>query len=291
VRAGPTTAAAPDEAEEGPTPPKPAAAAREPGAAASPCAARKPRLRLTFAQALVLSVALHAGAAAPFVLAAVWPEADESSDTLVVEMSGLLSENQMEAKAAPPETEAPRPEQPAPAPQQAAAREAQAAQAPSEQLELSDDPSAAPPTAAAAQQSAQAATPPTAAPPQAQPVAPPPQRAQPTEEAQAAHSIAPDADDEEDALRRYGARLAKKVQSQLVYPDAAQASRAQGVTKVAFALRADGSVDPASLHVVASSGSPNLDAAALATIARGAPYPPPPKPTTIAFSLSFGKKR
>jgi protein TonB len=160
-------------------------------------------------------------------------------------------------------------------------------QAPAETMNTTDQPSEAPPPAAvsAAEKAEKSETAPAvAAPP------PPPQQERPTDEAQAAHSIALEKDDE-DALRRYGARLAKKVQAKLAYPAEAQASRAQGVVKVAFALRADGSIDPSSLRVVATSGSPGLDAAALATIRNGNPYPPPPQPTTIAFSLSFGKKR
>lgn len=248
------------------------------------------RLRLTFAQAIALSLVLHAAAASPFALGAFWPQEEDADDTLVVELDGIVSDSQLEEKKAAPEVEAVPPmPQPPPPPPRTEPPEAQAAQAPQENLDKADEPVEAPPSAAVAQapqpepQATREAAP--------LPPPPPPPHMAPSDEAQAARSIAREKDDDEDALRRYGAQLAKKVQSRLIYPAEAQAARAQGVVKIAFALRADGSIERSSLRVIASSGSPSLDAAALATIRNCNPYPPPPKPTAIAFSLSFGKKK
>jgi periplasmic protein TonB len=255
--------------------------------AADPMARKQ--LRLSFGQALTISILLHAAVVAPFALSTLWPQENESKDTLVVQMDGVLSDSQMDEKKATPAADAvpaaPRP--PDAAPPQPAANAVEATQAPPpEKVEASEEPSdAPPPQTAAAEQAKKSETPPQTAPPP-----PPPQMARPTDEGDVAHSLAPKAEDE-DALRKYGVRLAKKVQANLLYPAESRATRAQGVVKVTFALHADGSIDPASLHVIASSGNPGLDAAALATIRNGNPYPPPPKPTSIAFSLSFGKKQ
>ena len=256
--------------------------------AADPMARKQ--LRLSFAQALTISILLHAAVVAPFALSILWPQENDSEDTLVVQMDGVLSDSQMDEKKATPaaDTVPAAPRQPDAPPPQPAANAVEATQAPPpEKVEESEEPSdAPPPQTAAAEQAKKSETPQQTAPPP-----PPPQMARPTDEGDVAHSLAHETEEDEDALRKYGVRLTKKVQANLLYPAESRATRAQGVVKVAFALHADGSIDPASLRVIASSGNPGLDAAALATIRNGNPYPPPPNPTSIAFSLSFGKKQ
>lgn len=243
----------------------------------TPPRAPQPHPRFGFAHGLAVSLLIHAvlGGLGWFV-ALPEPVAD-TSETLVVELDGLLADTQQEEKqaVAPVPPPAPSLEQPPPQQRQAAPPPPPPAPAEPEKSE-SDVPEEVPPLAAPAQA---APTPPAA-----------PAVVTPPDESQKAQSIA-SKPDEQMLLQQYGARLAKRVQSSLVYPDEERSARAQGTVKVAFAIRADGSVDPGSLRVVTGSGRSRLDAAALATIRQSAPYPPPPKPATIAFSLFFGKKK
>ncbi|MCW2318347.1 protein TonB [Rhodoblastus acidophilus] len=231
--------------------------------------------RLAMSQAFGLSLILHLALAAPLIV--LWrPSRDTPPETLTVDLDGLLSDRQAEAKTAtdfaPPAPDR-RPE-----------------------AEQAQTPPAAPPQNQESPQDIADAQP---QPPQQQPIAEP-HKAQETppagalapsvsEEGQAARTLSR-RDDKEDAIRKYGARLVKKVQARLIVPGAERASGAQGEVKVFFAIAADGSVDPASVKVIASSGRRGLDAAARATITKSAPFPPPPEATTVAFSLFFGKK-
>jgi periplasmic protein TonB len=58
------------------------------------------------------------------------------------------------------------------------------------------------------------------------------------------------------------------------YPDAARARGIQGIVKVEFTIDREGRVLDS--HVAQSSGSPTLDAEALATLQRANPLPAPP---------------
>src|SRR5262249_29520731 len=66
--------------------------------------------------------------------------------------------------------------------------------------------------------------------------------------------------DEAERLRDYVRSLSKKVQANLVYPNAARRAGLRGVAKVSFALQGNGQIRPDSLRIAASSGLPKLDA-------------------------------
>jgi protein TonB len=68
------------------------------------------------------------------------------------------------------------------------------------------------------------------------------------------------------------------------YPDAARARGIQGIVKVEFTIDREGRLLDS--HVAQSSGSPTLDAEALATLRRADPLPaPPPKAAEATFYL------
>jgi protein TonB len=284
--------------------------AARPGApaAAKPLRPPPPPPRFGFGPSLAVSLLLHASLAGlGWVLTLPAPNDDDSSETLVVELDGLLAETQQEEKRA--ETPPPLQAEPPPAPEQAPPEPPPPPPPPEPEATEEDIveavPAPAPPPLPDVSPPPPVVTPPPLPPdvPPPPPVVPPPPDVSPPppvvtppapaiealpEAGQKAQAIAPKPTEEE-LLNRYGARLVKQVQGQLAYPDAERAARAQGTVKVAFAIRADGTIVPGSLRVVAGSGRPALDAAALATIRATAPYPPPPKPMAISFSLYFGK--
>jgi protein TonB len=247
------------------------------------------KMRLSIVQAVCLSLAMHIAAAAPLVYLFFDQQPDDAPETLTVDLDGLVSDRQENEKKADDAAPAPQ------APVETASPPAEAAQSqppipsapPSQEPEAPDEPSdAPPPSPAASQQRARSASDtaagPVAAKAEALPVA---------DDARAARTIARRQQQDEDAMQKYAVRLVKRVRAGLIYPPAEGAAKSQGVVKVSFDIHADGSIDPASLKVIASSGRAGLDAAALATIRKSAPYPPPPQAATVAFSLYFGKRQ
>ena len=73
------------------------------------------------------------------------------------------------------------------------------------------------------------------------------------------------------AVSNYPGKVATRLRRSLRYPAAAKRQRLRGQVHVSFVVAANGSVG--SVRVVASSGSPILDKAALDTVRRAAPFP------------------
>lgn len=83
-------------------------------------------------------------------------------------------------------------------------------------------------------------------------------------------------------LRRWRQALIGQIERHKRYPAGAQGHG--GVVKVAFAIDEGGGL--ISVRIVASSGSPVLDEAAIDLIRRATPFPPPPA-NLGAGELSF----
>lgn len=77
------------------------------------------------------------------------------------------------------------------------------------------------------------------------------------------------------AVSNYPGKVVAKLRRALRYPSEARSRRLNGVVQVRFVVGSSG--DVGSVGLAASSGSPILDDAALATVNRAAPFPPIPE--------------
>lgn len=250
-------------------------------------------MSFTFPQAIVASLAIHGALVLPFVIPA-WSEPPEDPPILVVELKGLDAPMQSEEKVAqqtkgegnPEAAQAPAPETPPPKeaqqqtptpeqPQEPVADDGTLQQAPPPQPEQEQQeavPQQTPPSpeAPASAGSAGAAN------------------VEGAEQQQKAQTIA-EQQDEAERLRAYVKALTKKVQENLVYPDAGRKQGLKGTASVGFTLQADGSIAAGTLRIATSSGQPQLDASALKTVEASAPFDPPPRAITIAIAVVYGK--
>jgi len=248
----------------------------------------------TFSHAIAASLAIHGALVLPFI-APPWSAPPEDPPILVVELQGVESVTQAEQKVAqqvkgegnPQEAQAPAPETPPPQeaqqqqtptpeePQEPVADEGTLQQAPppqpeQEQQEATPAQQTPAPEAAASAGSAGSAN------------------VDGATQQQQAQTIA-EQQDEAERLRAYIKALTKKVQENLVYPDAGRRRGLKGTASVAFRLMVDGSVDPGSLKIATSSGQPQLDTSALKTVAASAPFDPPPRALTVTIAVVYGK--
>jgi periplasmic protein TonB len=216
---------------------------------------------------LTISLALHAGLAAPWLYSLLVPHARPESRQLVLDLSGLESQHQVEhlVQKTP---EAPKPEKtPAPHPTPAKA-EIIARSLPT------DMP--IPPTPEQPRQEEQK-TPP-----------PPLTASQDNQTALEQHIAARET--EEMLMKRYLTALTKNIQSHLAYPASARDQGQVGTTRIRFTLTESGEIQPDSLSVQTSSGSPLLDSSALKAAQAAAPFMPPPRRMNVSIGLSFFKE-
>ena len=94
---------------------------------------------------------------------------------------------------------------------------------------------------------------------------------------------------DEDAVkaREYGARLSKRLQANLVYPEEVRKHGIEGVSTIAFTIMESGDIKRNSLRVQKSSGYAALDSNALKSALASAPFEKPPKEVTISIAVSF----
>jgi protein TonB len=85
----------------------------------------------------------------------------------------------------------------------------------------------------------------------------------------------------------YLARLSKRLQACLVYPQEVRKSGIEGVSRIRFVITETGTVKPGSLTVVKSSGYPALDSNALKAALAGSPYEKPPKELLVTIAVAF----
>jgi protein TonB len=88
------------------------------------------------------------------------------------------------------------------------------------------------------------------------------------------------------AASTYLSILYGMVLARIHLPDAL-AGRAQTMGEITFTVDLAGGL--VREHVVKSSGSPELDAAAMAAIRAASPFPPPPTGTGLSLNLHYGK--
>lgn len=110
------------------------------------------------------------------------------------------------------------------------------------------------------------------------------------EQQQNAQTIKTEQDAENSRLREYARQLTKKVQANLVYPEEGRQADLQGTATVSFTILPDGQIKPETLRITVSSGQSKLDASALRTIRRSVPFGPPPMEMTVAIAVAFGQR-
>ena len=93
---------------------------------------------------------------------------------------------------------------------------------------------------------------------------------------------------EKELIELYVRLLAKKIQTNLVYPEEARQARLEGKATVSFAILSNGDIRPDSLAISASSGQALLDEGALRTVRSCLPFDPPPKEMNVSVGVTFG---
>ncbi|ATQ67393.1 MULTISPECIES: energy transducer TonB [Methylosinus] len=116
-------------------------------------------------------------------------------------------------------------------------------------------------------------------------------RIQGGEQQQSAQTIERSAERQMDELRSYVRGLSKKIQSKLVYPKEGRRAGMQGVATVSFRIMADGAMQAQTLKIVESSGKAELDASALKTVQLCSPFAPPPKEISVTMAVTYARKR
>lgn len=90
-----------------------------------------------------------------------------------------------------------------------------------------------------------------------------------------------------DVVRSYLAKVAKKVHSNVVYPEEARRKGVNGIPTITFTITQSGSIREGSLKVKRSSGYPALDANALKSALVSAPFEKPPKELNVSIAVFF----
>lgn len=88
-------------------------------------------------------------------------------------------------------------------------------------------------------------------------------------------------------LKKYQAKITKKIKSNLVYPSDARKRGYEGVTAVRFVVTESGMIQPGTLVVARSSGYPMLDANALKSARDSEPFDKPPHTMPVEIDLGF----
>ncbi|MDR3300256.1 MAG: energy transducer TonB [Candidatus Accumulibacter sp.] len=228
------------------------------------------RNSLSFAKALLLSLAAHG------ILVAAWTgyrlfsfAAPPPADVLVMELSGLITERQLEERrAAPPEPE------PAPAPE------------PEPEPENVQEPEPEPESVPLVRKPPRPKPEPR---PRPVPPAPPPEPlVEPSQDTleQERQTISR-RELEASLLRQYLAQLSKVVQGHLVYPVEALVKGWTGSVVVGFTISESGEVVPGSASVHSGSGHTSLDKAALRAVNASADLPKPSRRMDVSISINF----
>ncbi|ACB96625.1 TonB family protein [Beijerinckia indica] len=252
--------------------------------------------KFTLYHGFALSLGLHAALAIPFGLHALeHPPEEEDIPPLVVELQGLVSTNQSNEKllqetkgeakqadaasaaqpeAKPMQDDGPQPETDQPTQLKASEQDKTEKKDPEKEKVPEVAETSAPSPAHTASNSSSAGT----------------NNTKGTEEQQKAQTIRNEREAELNRLKEYIKSLTKKVQTNLAYPDQARQSGLQGTPTVSFTVLPSGQIRMESLRIVASSGKPELDQAAVKTVRASVPFNPPPKEMTVAIAVSFGRK-
>ncbi len=90
-----------------------------------------------------------------------------------------------------------------------------------------------------------------------------------------------------DVVRNYLAKVAKRVHSNVVYPEEARRKGVNGIPTIMFTITQSGAIKEGSLKVRKSSGYPALDANALKSALVSAPFEKPPKELNVSIAVFF----
>ncbi|MBS1207803.1 MAG: hypothetical protein H6R19_201 [Proteobacteria bacterium] len=98
-------------------------------------------------------------------------------------------------------------------------------------------------------------------------------------------------DPQADAFRKYLALLKKAIKAKLIYPQEAKLAGQTGTPVISFRIGIDGQIEPNSLLLRKSSGYPLLDDNALRAARAATPLPPPPSAITLALDIAFAEEK
>lgn len=234
---------------------------------------------------LSASLALHSGIVLPFLLINLHSPALHKSSRLQIELFGMVSDRQTEAKIqqhAPPRAQQPR-QVSTPDAYKTVARESTVlvkntedkhkptdqTNQPIQSTQASDEPVSG--AMAGASSSGNAAI-------------------------QQRQQTIRTALDQETEKRRYAARLVKQVRSNLVYPQEMRKSGVEAVSRIMFIVTKSGDILGDSLRILKSSGYAALDSSALRSARISAPFEKPPKDNfklsfDVAFTINMARPR
>ncbi len=90
-----------------------------------------------------------------------------------------------------------------------------------------------------------------------------------------------------DKIRSYLARLGRRLQANLVYPEEMRKHGVEGTTTIRFTIAESGFIKDGSLRVHKSSGYAALDSNALKVARASAPFENPPKELNVTIAVAF----
>jgi len=88
-------------------------------------------------------------------------------------------------------------------------------------------------------------------------------------------------------LKKYQAKITKKIKSNLVYPADARKRGYEGVAAVRFVVTESGMIQSGTLVIARSSGYPMLDTNALKSVRDSEPFERPPRTMPVEIDLGF----
>jgi periplasmic protein TonB len=240
----------------------------------------KRRLRFTIYHGLAVSLALHSAVAVPFAAHVLMPPPEDYD--IVIDLQGVDADIQTEQKvlqetkgeAKQDEVKAEKPAEPSPAPPVPSSQQQRDVVA-----EEKDEDGTPPPSPTPSKPTPAADTSPPAA--EKKSGSEGANNVQGTDEQQIAQRVYT----EHERIQAYVIQISKKVQANLIKHQERKSPA------VSFTILSTGQIRPESMKIVESTGSPNLDAAALQTVRAALPFPPPPKEITVKLTLDYGHAR
>jgi periplasmic protein TonB len=94
-------------------------------------------------------------------------------------------------------------------------------------------------------------------------------------------------DQDTDKTKAYMARLSKRLQAHLVYPEETRKHGVEGVSTIRFTITESGGIKGDSLRLLKSSGYAALDSNALKSALASEPFEKPPRELTVAIAVEF----
>ncbi len=240
----------------------------------------------TFYQWLGISLLLHASVVAPFVVSLPRSPQHTRPNKLLIELFGMISNRQVEEKKKGTDVKE----------QRVASRPSVARQAKQEAPKPLPEPETERPKAMEPEAPVYTAQADDSPKPAEQDTGP----TQPSiaslgsvpsvpggEVAQRGQTIGSAVMSQGDVIRAYLAKVAKKVNSNVVYPAEARKKGVNGTPTITFIITPSGAIREGSLRVKTTSGYPVLDTNALKAALMSAPFGAPPKELVVSIAVFF----